>query len=117
MFIQVVRLAREMGLVKLGTIAADGTKIKANARCHKAMSYGRMQTAEAELKAQISALVQKAVNTGEAEKNEPEPDIPPSLNADKSCLPRLLQPKPALKSASVKATLSVGAAPTRNASP
>jgi transposase len=52
LFVQVVRLAREMGLVKLGTIAVDGTKIKANASRHKAMSYGRMQTTEAELKAQ-----------------------------------------------------------------
>lgn len=39
LFVQVVRLAREMGLVKLGTIAVDGTKIKANASRHKAMSY------------------------------------------------------------------------------
>ena len=39
LFIQVVRLAREMGLVKLGTIAVDGTKVKANASRHKAMSY------------------------------------------------------------------------------
>ena len=68
LFVQVVRLAREMGLVKLGTIAVDGLpKIKANASRHKAMSYGRMQTAEAKLKAQISALVQKAANTDEAE--------------------------------------------------
>lgn len=79
LFTQVVRLAREMGLVKLGTIAVDGTKIKANASRHKAMSYGRMQTTEAELKAQIAALVQKAANTDEAEKNEPDQDIPGEL--------------------------------------
>ena len=79
LFIQVVRLAREMGLVKLGTIAVDGTKIKANASRNKAMSYARMQTTETELKAQISALVQKAANTDEAEKNEPDLDIPAEL--------------------------------------
>ena len=79
LFIQVVRLAREMGLVKLGTIAVDGTKIKANASRHKAMSYGRMQTRQAELKAQIAALLQKAANTDEAEKNEPDLDIPAEL--------------------------------------
>ena len=39
LFVQVVRLAREMGLVKLGTIAVDGTKVKANASRHKAMSH------------------------------------------------------------------------------
>ena len=38
LFVQVVRLAREMGLVKLGTVAIDGTKLKANASRHKAMS-------------------------------------------------------------------------------
>lgn len=79
LFTQVVRLAREMGLVKLGTIAVDGTKIKANASRHKAMSYARMQTTEIELKAQIAALVQKAKNTDEAEKNEPELDIPAEI--------------------------------------
>ena len=79
LFIQVVRLAREMGLVKMGTIAVDGTKIKANASRHKAMSYARMQTTEAQLKAQISALVQRAASTDEAEKNEPELDIPAEI--------------------------------------
>ena len=79
LFTQVVRLAREMGLVKLGTIAVDGTKIKANASRHKAMSYGRMQTTEIELKAQIAALVQKAKNTDETEENEPELDIPAEI--------------------------------------
>ena len=79
LFVQVVRLAREMGLVKLGTIAVDGTKIKANASRHKAMSYGRMQTTEAELKAQIAALVKKATTTDEAERNEPDLDIPAEI--------------------------------------
>jgi transposase len=79
LFVQVVRLAREMGLVKLGTIAVDGTKIKANASRHKAMSYGRMQAAEIELKAQITALMKKAASTDEAEKNEPDLDIPAEI--------------------------------------
>ena len=79
LFVQVVRLAREMGLVKLGAIAVDGTKIKANASRHKAMSYGRMQTSELELKAQIEALVQKAANTDEAEKNESDLNIPAEI--------------------------------------
>lgn len=49
LFVQVVRLAREMGLVKLGAVAIDGTKVKANASRHKAMSYGHMVKVEAEL--------------------------------------------------------------------
>src|SRR6202008_2190715 len=79
LFVQVVRLAREMGLVKLGTIAVDGTKVKANASRHKAMSYGHMLKAEAELKAQIEALLAKARAADEAEKNEPELDIPAEI--------------------------------------
>jgi transposase len=79
LFVQVVRLAREMGLVKLGTIAVDGTKVKANASRHKAMSYGHMLKAEAELKAQIDALLNKARVADEAEKNEPELDIPAEI--------------------------------------
>ena len=79
LFVQVVRLAREMGLVKLGTIAVDGTKVKANASRHKAMSYAHMLKAEAELKAQIDALLKRAQQADEAEKNEPELDIPAQI--------------------------------------
>ena len=79
LFVQVVKLAREMGLVKLGTVAIDGTKIKANASRHKAMSYERMQQAEAELKAQIDALLERAKTTDAAEANEPELDIPAEI--------------------------------------
>jgi transposase len=42
LFVQVVQLAQEAGLVKMGTIAIDGSKVKANASKHKAMSYDRM---------------------------------------------------------------------------
>lgn len=57
---QVVKLATECGLVKLGTISVNGTKIKANASRHKAMSFDRMKKAELELKTQIDALLAKA---------------------------------------------------------
>ena len=79
LFVQVVKLARELGLVKLGTVAIDGTKVKANASRHKAMSYERMQQAEAELKAQIDALLQRATRSDEAEADEPELDIPAEI--------------------------------------
>lgn len=55
LFVQVVKLAQECGLVRLGTIAVDGTKLKANASKHMAMSHGRMQAAEAELKVRIQS--------------------------------------------------------------
>ena len=76
LFVQVVRLARECGLVKLGTVAVDGTKLKANASRHKAMSYERMLKAEAELKAQIDGLLNQAKAADDLEKNEPDVDIP-----------------------------------------
>lgn len=79
LFVQVVKLAQECGLVRLGTIAVDGTKLKANASKHKAMSYGRMQAAEAELKAQIDALLARAAQADKAEEHEPELDIPAEL--------------------------------------
>lgn len=79
LFVQVVKLARECGLAKLGTIAVDGTKIKANASRHKAMSYERMQHSEVEIQSQIEALLAKAKATDEAEKSAPELDIPAEI--------------------------------------
>ena len=79
LFAQVVKLARECGLVKLGTIAVDGTKVKANASRHRAMSYGRMQQAEKELKAQMAALIERARAADAAEANEPEQDLPAEI--------------------------------------
>ena len=74
-----MRLARECGLVKLGTVAVDGTKLKANASRHKAMSYERMLKAEVELKTQIDGLLKRAQATDDLEKNEPELDIPAEI--------------------------------------
>ena len=79
LFVQVVKLAGECGLVKLGTIAVDGTKLRANASKHKAMSYERMQAVEAELKAQVDALLARAAQTDKAEAGEPELDIPAEI--------------------------------------
>ena len=79
LFVQVVRLARECGLIKLGTVAVDGTKLKANASRHKAMSYERMLKAEAELKAQIDGLLNRAKAADDLEKNEPDVDIPSEI--------------------------------------
>src|SRR4051794_19206335 len=53
LFVQVLKLAEKAGLVKLGHVALDGTKIKANASKHKAMSYERMKAREAELQAEV----------------------------------------------------------------
>jgi transposase len=60
LFTQVLRLCRQAGLVKLGQVAIDGTKVKANASKHKAMSYGRMGEKEAALQAEIAELLRRA---------------------------------------------------------
>ena len=79
-FVQVVRLAQECGLVKLGRVAIDGTKMKANASRHKAMSYGHMMRAEAELREQIEELLKKAQAVDALEDQEPDVDIPKELH-------------------------------------
>ena len=60
LFVQVVHLAKEAGLVKMGTIAIDGSKVKANASKHKAMSYDRMLMEEKKLRSEIRKLTQAA---------------------------------------------------------
>jgi transposase len=60
LFVQVLQLAARAGLVKLGHVALDGTKIKANASKHKAMSYARMKTREAELAAEVDRWLEAA---------------------------------------------------------
>lgn len=60
LFTQVLRLCRRAGLVKLGQVAIDGTRVKANASKHKAMSYGRMGEKEAALQAEIAELLRRA---------------------------------------------------------
>ena len=60
LFVQVLRLAEKAGLVKLGHVALDGTKIKANASKHKAMSYARMKKREAELEAEVDRWLEAA---------------------------------------------------------
>lgn len=70
LFSQVLRLCRRAGLVKLGHVAVDGTKIKANASKHKAMSYRRMKDAEDRLQAEVDELLRRAEETDEREDRE-----------------------------------------------
>jgi transposase len=67
LFVQVLKLCAEAGLVKLGHIAIDGTKIKANASKHKAMSYGRMDEAEARLAGAVAGWFAEAAASDAAE--------------------------------------------------
>jgi hypothetical protein len=100
-----------MGLVKLGTIAVDGTKVKANASRHKAMSYGHMLKAETELKAQIAALLSRAKSADEAEKNEPEVDIPAEITRRQDRLDAIAQARARLEQRQREAEIERGRDP------
>ena len=69
LFVQVLIIARQMKLLKLGTIALDGTKVHANASRHSALSYGHAQKIEAQLQAEVKELLARA----EAADHEPLP--------------------------------------------
>jgi transposase len=73
LFVQVLELAREMGLLKMGTVALDGTKIHANASRHSALSYEHAGKIEAQLKAEVAELMAKAEAADRA-------DIPDGLS-------------------------------------
>src|ERR1700756_3245106 len=60
LFVKVLLLAREMGVLRMGTVALDGTKIHANASRHSALSYGHTGKIEAQLKAEVAGLLAKA---------------------------------------------------------
>jgi transposase len=67
LFVQVLQLAREIGVLKLGTIALDGTKIHANASRHSALSYEHAGQIEAQLQAEVAALMAKAEAADQAD--------------------------------------------------
>jgi transposase len=82
LFVQVLKLAEKAGLVKLGHVALDGTKIKANASKYKAMSYERMKKREAELEAEVDRWL-KAAEAADAEEDKLYGDKMPDWVADK----------------------------------
>jgi transposase len=67
LFVQILRLCEKAGLVRLGHVPLDGTKMRANASKHKAMSYGRMEEKVRELEAQVAELMAAAEAADQAE--------------------------------------------------
>lgn len=67
LFVQVLRLAMKLGAMKLGRVAIDGSKVKANASKHKAMSYRRMEEEEKRLKEEVRRLLSEAEQTDKEE--------------------------------------------------
>ena len=70
LFVQVLQLCRAAGLVGFAHVAVDGTKLKANASRHKAMSYGRMKASEPALAAEVEAWLARAIQVDAAEDQE-----------------------------------------------
>jgi transposase len=77
LFVQVLRACMSAGLVKLEHVAIDGTKMKANASKHKAMSYDRMQKDDARLRAEVEAMFARA-EAADAEEDEREGTLDPA---------------------------------------
>ena len=75
LFVQVVRIAREAGVVRMGSLVVDGSKVKASASKHKAMSYGRMLDEERRLQGQIAELTARAAAVDAAEDAEHGPQM------------------------------------------
>jgi len=114
LFLQVLKLCQKAGLVRLGHVALDGTKMRANASKHKAMSYKRMKEEEARLEAEVVALMKKAEAVDEEEdcrygKDRRGDELPKELAFRESRLEKIREAKEALE-AEAKREAEVAAA-------
>jgi transposase len=108
LFVQTVQLAQKAGLVKLGRVGLDGTKLKASASKHKAMSYSRMLKAEAELREEIDELLELAEQTDRAEdarygRNKRGDEVPEELRRRETRLAAIRKAKAELEDEAAKA--------------
>jgi hypothetical protein len=90
LFVEVLKLAREMGVLKMGTVALDGTKIHANASRHSALSYEHAGKIEAQLKAEVADLLGKAEAADQADVPEGM-SIPEELERREARLTKLAE--------------------------
>jgi transposase len=102
LFVQVLQLCRAAGLVTLGHVALDGTKVKANASKHKAMSYARMQETEQRLAQEVQALLAQAAAVDDAEdatygQGRRGDELPAELARRESRLAKIREAKAALE--------------------
>jgi transposase len=102
LFVEVLKLCALAGLVKVGTIALDGTKVKANASRHKAMSYDRMQEEQKRLTEEIAGMLAEAQAADDAEDARHGPDrhgdeLPAELARRQSRLAKIQQAKAMLE--------------------
>jgi transposase len=118
LFVQVLRLCRRAGLVKLGHVAVDGTKIKANASKHKAMSYRRMKEAESRLQGEVDELLRRAEETDEREdrlygKEKRGDELPEELQHRESRLKKIREAMASLEADAQKKAEAEGKDPER----
>ena len=104
LFVQVLLVAREAGLVKLGHVALDGTKVKANASKHKAMSYARMAEKEGQLAREVAELLKQAEEVDAREdglygKDKRGDEVPEELRFREGRLRKIREAKAALEAA------------------
>jgi hypothetical protein len=102
LFVQVLQLCEAAGLVKLGHVALDGTKVKANASKHKAMSYERMCAKEKELEEEVARLLEQAQQVDAAEdaeygKGRRGDELPAELARRETRLRKIREAKAALE--------------------
>src|SRR5271169_3747767 len=102
LFVQVLKLCQQAGLVKLGHVALDGTKIKANASKHKAMSYERMGETEKKLAEEVKALLEEAARVdgeedGKYGKGKRGDELPEELARRESRLKKIREAQAALE--------------------
>jgi transposase/ribonuclease HI len=102
LFQQVLRLVLEMGALKLGRVALDGSKVKANASKHKAMSYGRMGEAEKRLQEEVQELLKQAAAADEEEdkrygRERQGEELPEELQRRETRIARIQEAKKALE--------------------
>ena len=112
MFQQVLGLAMECGSIKLGKVSLDGTKVKANASKHKAMSYGRMLEKQQQLKEEVKQLLEQAEAADEAEDREygdrRGDELPAELQRRETRLARIKEAKKALEQRAREKALAEG---------
>jgi septal ring factor EnvC (AmiA/AmiB activator) len=99
LFVQIVRLAMTMGLVKLGRVAIDGSRFKADTSKHKAMSYDRMEKAVAEITAELDTLKASLAkeNAAEASCQDGENQLPAEIARRKARLAKIAAAKATLE--------------------
>lgn len=108
LFVQVLKLCSQSGLVKLGHVALDGTKVQGNASKHKAMSYSHMEQRDKELEREVDALLQRAEETDAAEdelhgRDKRGDELPEELRSKEKRRQKIREAKQALEAEAARA--------------